>query len=94
MESVLTPKPAPAERERVWPNHKRRYDWDKVQVGTWQNWIDEIRGEDVDDIEAQRRAQNVIVAAREWARRRGLQVQTRRVRHGRILDLLFTPRES
>lgn len=94
MESILTPRPAPAQRSSAWHDRRCRYDWDKVEMGVWQNWIDEIPGAEVSDAEARRRAINVIVAAREWASRNGLRVQTRRIRHGRILDLMFTARES
>lgn len=76
------------------PDRRKRYDWDKVVVGTWQNWIDCGRDSQISDQEARRQAQNIVVAAREWANRNGLRVHTRRVRNGRILDLLFVHAEG
>lgn len=84
---IVTPTPAPADRRM---GRARRYDWSKVRVGEWQNWISTDPSEAVSDAEAYRRFINLKNSAREWAMRQGLRVQTRRVDHGRTLDLLFT----
>lgn len=88
MESILTPRPVPPDRDLI--DRRKRYDWEKVVIDEWQNWLEDDPSAPVTDAEARRRAQNLVVAAREWAGRNGLRVQTRRVDHGRTLDLLFT----
>ena len=88
---LISPTAAPNERpaERL-----RRYDWSKVRIGEWQNWISPSEGEEVSDAEALRRFVNLKNSARDWAARQGLRVHTRRVEHGRTSDLLFTRLEG
>jgi hypothetical protein len=89
---LIGPAPAPQARQR---HASRRYDWSKVQIGQWQNWISPEPSEPViTDAEAHRRYMNLRNSAREWALRRGLRVQTRRRDGGRILDLRFVPADS
>jgi hypothetical protein len=89
---LVTPSPAPIARS---VGRSRRYDWSKVRLGEWQNWISPDPDEDpISDAEAFRRFVNLKNSARDWAMRQGLQVQTRRVDHGRTSDLLFTKRED
>lgn len=88
---MISPTAAPADRTIGRP---RRYDWSKVQVGEWQNWISPDPSEDVTDAEAFRRFVNLKNSARDWAGRQGLRVQTRRIDHGRTSDLLFTRSEG
>ncbi len=88
---MITPTSAPPRRTSG-PGGGRRYDWSRVQVGEWQNWITiDPTDSSVTNAEALRRYANIRSAAREWAMRNGLDVQTRRVNHGRVVDLLFTP---
>ncbi len=88
---MITPT-TPASGRR--PGPPRRYDWDKVEVGEWQNWISPQAGESITDAEARRRFVNLRNSAREWAGRNGLFVETRRVNHGRFVDLRFTRIDS
>ncbi len=88
---AITPTSAPTERPEARPGPARRYDWDKVVVGQWQNWINQPDDRPITDAEARRRYANLKNSATQWAGRNDLRVQTRRARHGRVVDLLFTP---
>lgn len=93
--NMVTPTSAPTIRAGARKGPPRKYDWDRVVVGEWQNWISpENDQRPLTDIEARRRFNNIQAAAREWAWRNGLSVETRRVDHGRVVDLRFTPSEE
>lgn len=82
---TISPTPVPDDRpSRV------RYDWDRIDLGEWQNWLDRRGTEDLTDAEALKQATRVRLAARDYARRHGMRVESRRLEHGRVLDLRFT----
>lgn len=83
---TITPKTAAAGKAR------RRYDWDAIVLGEWQNWLD-LRGETVSNAESLKLAERTRLAAHDYARRHGLRLQSRRNDHGRVLDLCFTERD-
>jgi hypothetical protein len=72
-----------------------KYQWDSVPLGEWAVWIGDVDGDTVipaeieDDAEAMRQATRIRVAAIEWARRRGLRVESERKHYGRVLMLRF-----
>lgn len=80
---TITPHPAPDLPPRT------RYDWAQIELGTWQRWLD--GGEECSNAEALTRATRVRLAARDYAQRHGYRLESRRLDHGRILDLRFTP---
>lgn len=90
--NAVAPRAVPPAREHQITQGRTRYDWTRVEVGRWQNWLE--LGEDASDGEARRRSQNLITAARDWASRNELRVQTRRFDLGRTVDLLFTSAEA
>ena len=92
---TITPQPIPPERVGLPEPARSRvsYDWNSVQLGEWQNWVD-LTDEDVTNEEAMKAATRVRVAAMDYANRHGLKVESRRERHGRILDLRFTRKDS
>ncbi len=82
---TISPFPVPEDRPS-----RTRYDWSRIVIGEWQCWLD-VRGEDITDNEALKQATRIRLAARDYAARHGLTVQSRRTQHGRTLDLRFTP---
>jgi hypothetical protein len=80
----ISPIPVPPDRPE-----RARYDWSKVVLGEWQCWLD-ARGENLTDEDAMRRATRIRLAARDHARRHDLKLESRRIDHGRVLDLRFT----
>ena len=89
---TITPHPTPADDVPVVKTRTRaRYDWDSVVVGQWQRWIDSP-AQTITDEDAMRACTRTRLAARWWAERNGLKVESRRKDHGRVLDLLFSPR--
>lgn len=85
------PSPLPPDREPPAERSRSRtsYDWASIELGVWQCWLD-LRGQDIDNAEALRQCTRVRVAALYHARSRGLTVASRRIEHGRVLDLRFT----
>lgn len=95
---TISPNPVPPDRPV-----RARYDWSSVVLGEWQNWLDlrhqvgtlvtspgGLDFEPLTDDEALKRATRVRLAARDYARRHGMRVESRRLDHGRVLDLRFT----
>lgn len=82
---TITPNPVPDDRPV-----RNRYDWTTVVLGEWQNWLNLDGDDSVTNEEALRAATRVRVAALHYAKRQGYDLESRRLRHGRILDLRFT----
>lgn len=82
---TISPNPAPQDR-----GHRKRYDWSRIVLGEWQNWLDVSGDETLTDEEALKRATRIRLAARDYAVRHGMRVESRRLKHGRILDLRFS----
>ncbi len=82
---TITPHPAPP---GITP--RTRYDWSKIVIGEWQRWLD--LNPDVPQAESTVAAERVRLAARDYAGRHGLRVESRRLNHSHVLDLRFTER--
>lgn len=82
---TITPNPVPEGRAS-----RTRYAWDRIELGVWQNWPTVAEDETLTDEDALKRATRVRLAARDYATRHGLKVESRRSEHGRVLDLRFT----
>lgn len=81
---TISPTPVPEDRPR-----RARYDWSAIALGEWQCWVD-TRTETLTNEQALAQATRVRLAARDYAKRHGLTLESRRQNHGRVLDLRFT----
>lgn len=92
----MRPTPTPPERAETLsqrPARSRvRYPWQDIRVGEWQTWqnLDASCHETV----ARGSAQRLRAAARDWANRHGMDLQSVTTREGRTVDLRFTRRAS
>lgn len=70
------------------------YDWSTIVLGEWQNWQDLRPQKEVTKEEALQSATRIRVAAIDYAKRHGMRVESRRLDHGKVLDLRFTMKEG
>ncbi len=71
---------------------RTRYDWKAIVPGEWQTWLD--LNPDTDQGEARRRTERVRLAARDYASRHRMHLETWRKNGGRTLCLRFTSRDD
>ena len=92
----MRPTPTPPERAETLsqrPARSRvRYPWQDIKVGVWQTW----QNLDITYPEADARAcaQRLRAAARDWASRHDMDLQSVTTREGRTVDLRFTRRSA
>lgn len=86
---------APAERGETHQRPPRsyvRYPWHTIEIGKWQRWLH--LPDETTDADARRKADSLRIAARAYAERRGLQVESRSTRGKRSVELLFAQKEG
>lgn len=83
----MTTLVSPKRTDRSHPE-RQRYEWSSIALGVWQCWLD--LNPDLPRDEARRQRDRVRLAGRDYARRHGLQMESRSQNHGHVLDLRFT----
>jgi hypothetical protein len=95
MSDLVTPTTAPVQHD-VRPRPDRtptRYDWNRIELGTWQRWQD-AKTVGLPFQEAHDSAERIRAAAKSWAKTHNLRLRIRRLDQRRTLDLLFTRPED
>jgi hypothetical protein len=91
----MRPTPTPPERAEALSQRparsRARYEWADIKVGEWQTWQNLDAA--VQPAEARAAATRLRAAARDWAKRRGMDLQSVTTREGRTVDLRFIRRQ-
>jgi hypothetical protein len=92
----MRPTQTPPERAEALSKRPARsrvhYPWEEIKVGEWQTW--QNFDASVQPGEARTAANRLRSAARDWAKRRDMDLQTVTTREGRTVDLRFTRRSA
>jgi hypothetical protein len=80
-------------RDRSAQAPRTRYDWQKIEFGKWQRWVDLRDDKAITDEEAQEITARCRRAASMYGYRKRYRVQCAWEHDGRVLSLRFTKRD-